>query len=406
MVAVAGFGETLTFEQALDAAAKLNPDVQRAQLRILESQAGTDALRAGFRPQVTGQLGMARQTSNLQGIGLVFPGLPSRIGPYRTFDARPVVSQKVLDLSLLAGVRASRARVDQSKHEVAALREDIVLAAAQLYLQARQLESSAQAAEARIKTAGAILERAQHSEASGSASKLDVARAESQLYTERAGLHGIVKDLETAKSLLLRTIGRSQASVTLADVTAPVEPSSPAARAETAALEAKQRVAELEVQQARSKRMPEISASAGWGVLGAGPDRAVGTYSYGFTATVPVWTGGRIADEVKSAQSRVAQVEQELRGTRLRVEQEWQQSQIELTAAKSMLAEASKSLTAAQTVLELSRMRFASGLSTSLDVVTAQGTLAQAEDYQIRMRYEVSLAAVRLRHAAGVLTSN
>ncbi|MFN9265702.1 MAG: TolC family protein, partial [Acidobacteriota bacterium] len=100
--------QTLTLESALELAAKQNPGVQLSRLRLLERRAQTDALRAGYLPQADLLVSATRQTSNLQGIGLVFPGFPSRIGPFRTFNARPIVSQKVIDLSLLASVRAAR----------------------------------------------------------------------------------------------------------------------------------------------------------------------------------------------------------------------------------------------------------------------------------------------------------
>ena len=48
------------------------------------------------------------QTINLQNIGLIIPGMNSRVGPFRTFDARPTVMQNVLDLSLLSRIRAAR----------------------------------------------------------------------------------------------------------------------------------------------------------------------------------------------------------------------------------------------------------------------------------------------------------
>ena len=57
--------------------------------------------------------------------------------------------------------------------------------------------------------------------------------------------------------------------------------------------------------------------------------------------------------------------------------------------------------TADPKALELSRMRFGAGLTTSVDVATAQGALAEAEDAEIRTRYEWYAAEARLARAEG-----
>ena len=106
---------TLTLRSALDAAGRMSPTVQSARLSILESEAAAMRVKAGYGPQLSLVIGGAYQTTNLQGIGVIFPGFPSRAGPYRTFNARPVLTQTVLDLSLLDEIRASRERIREVK---------------------------------------------------------------------------------------------------------------------------------------------------------------------------------------------------------------------------------------------------------------------------------------------------
>ena len=56
---------------------------------------------------------------------------------------------------------------------------------------------------------------------------------------------------------------------------------------------------------------------------------------------------------------------------------------------------------AARKVLELARLRFEAGMATAVDTVTAQGALAEAEDGEIRARYEAQMALARLAFARG-----
>ena len=80
----------------------------------------------------------------------------------------------------------------------------------------------------------------------------------------------------------------------------------------------------------------------------------------------------------------------------LQFTQEVRQSRIERDAAVQSLEAARKAVAAARESLELSRLRFTSGLATSLDTVVAQGSLADAEDLEIRSLYQYQLARARM----------
>jgi outer membrane protein TolC len=389
---------TLALREALDAADKLSPDVQQARLRILESEA---------TPQASVLVSGASQTSNLQGIGLSFPGVPSRVGPYTTFNARPVVTQTVLDMSLLTSIRASRERIERFRFDAATVREDTLSAVLQTYLRGLQAESRVTAAEARVVSFGASLKQARELEAAGSAHKLDVARAEEQYHSELAGLSNAHRDAAVWKTLLLRTIGMppdEAVTLTAPELPAPLPTTMSSAvqgRTEIQSLESQIRTAKLDEQRAARERLPRITAAGDYGVYGEAPNHSVSTYSVGATLVIPITTGGRVAGERKEAQARAKQIEERLRSTRLQIAQEIAQSVIEKDAAYQSLAEFSKAAAAARESLELSRLRFAAGLSTNLDTIAAQSALTQAEDQEIRARYEYHLGAARLARARG-----
>jgi outer membrane protein TolC len=398
----------LSLREALDQAAKLSPDVQSAQLRYLESQAAVDETKAAYQPQLTATVAAQYQTSNLQGIGLIFPGFPSRVGPYRVFDARPRLTQTVLDLSLISGIRASRERAGQFKQEALVTRESTLLAVLQVYLQALQAESRVTAADARLKTAEAVLEQTRDLESSGAASKLDIARAEQQTETERFARINAQKDRDVLVTLLLRTIGMEQtagdanANVSLvAPMIAPQPPSQSAERAEVGAANARIRAAELEKQRAERERLPKIQAFGDYGVLGTGPEQSLSTYAVGGAISVPLWTGRRIESQIAEAKARIGQAEQELRRVKLQIDQEVKQARVEMDATRQAITAAEKSAAAARTSVELARLRFSAGLATNIDTIVAQGTEAQAEEQEIQARYDHLLARAKLARAQG-----
>jgi outer membrane protein TolC len=397
----------LTLADALDLAGKQSPDVQLARLRALESRAQADAVRPALGPQVVASIAATYQTSNLQGIGLTFPGIPSRIGPYGVLDARPRVTQNILDLSLLADWRAARARVQAAEEDAHAIAERTRLAVVELYIRALAASSSERAAAARLATAEALLGQVRDAEQAGTANKLDVARAERQAERERTVMILAARDAGTLRAALKQTIGLEDArEIELAGIATPRAPQAGfetalERRPEMRMLAARRAALEQEYEKARRERWPKIAAFADYGALGRDPANAVSTWAIGASASVPLFTSGRIASEVKAARLRLEQWEQERKRVVLAIRQEIESSLVELDAARRARESAARARDAARETLELARLRYGAGLTTNLDVVAAQGSLAEAEEDEIRTRYDEALAAARLARACG-----
>jgi outer membrane protein TolC len=395
-------GQTFSLEAALEQAAKQNPGVQVARLRVLERQAQAAATKAAYLPQAEVLVSGAYQTNNLQGIGLVFPGLPDRLGPYRTFNARPVVTQKVMDFSLVSSIRASRRQAAAAKLDVEAVREETQAAVVALYLQTLQAESRVRAAKARLETADALLQQVTEREKSGAASQLDVARNRQQREAEQVVLIGAEQELAQLKPALAELLGGAYSGEL-------VEPklvmAAEGTRPDVQAAEERVRAAEEELARARRQRWPQLGVSGDYGVLGAGPDRSLSTYSVGATLSVPVWTSGRLESEIRAAAARVEQAKEEVRRLQLAAVRAAEQAVIGHASQTRAAAAAAGSAAAARQVLALARLRYESGLATAVDTVTAQGALAEAEEAEIRARYEASIALARLAYARGSIRS-
>lgn len=394
-------GQTLTLEAALDLADKQNPGVQITRLRVLERQAQAESTRAAYLPQANVVVSGAYQTNNLQGIGLIFPGVPQRIGPYRTFNARPVVTQQVLDFSLLAAIRASRLEAAAAKFDVEAAREEAQAAVITLYLQTFQAQSRVRAARARLSVAEALLNQVLDREKGGAASKLDVARNRQQRDAESVALIAAEQDEALLRPALAELLG-GPVNGALAEPRLQMETEETEfSRPDVRAAEERVKAAEQEVARKRRERWPKLSASGDYGVLGAGPDRSTSTYGVGATLLIPIWTSGRLEADERAAAQRLAQAKEEVRRLQLGAERMAAQARIAFHGQTRAAAAAQSSVTAAREVLELARLRYESGMATAVDTVTAQGALAEAEDAEIRARYEVSIALARLAFARG-----
>ncbi len=407
--------ETLGLRQAVEKAAEMSPDVAIARLRIVESQAEAGATAAAYKPQLNGRVESSRQTTNLQGIGLSFPGVPARIGPYWLFNARPVLTQVLFDGPLRSQIKAARETYQQNRHSADAVRETTQLAVLELYLQALQSDSRIGASRARLETAKAVLKQAGDREQLGDASKLDVARATQEFRNEEATLAQLQRDLRVLKAALARTIGLASDEFELealpvspVALVPPAESSievAVAERPETLSIASSIRRADLESERAKREYWPKLSFAADFGVLGRSPAQNVSTYTVGAALSFPIWTSGRIENEREAAQARAAQARESQRQTRLSIEEDVRRSLIEWNASREVLQASEKAAAAAKESVDLSILRFESGLSTNIETSTAQARLAEAEDLAIRSRYDVFLARARNSRARGRVLS-
>jgi outer membrane protein TolC len=398
--------QLLTLQQALDTAGKANPELQRARLRVLESEAQAEVQRSVMGPQLSLGVSQSYQTSNLAGIGVGGAGFPSRVGPYRVFDTRPRLTQTVLDLSLPAAWRAARERAGQAREEAAVTGEQTLAAVIDVYLRALAADSRARAGAARVETARALLGQVSDAERAGTSSQLDVSRARQQLESEQAALLLARRDRDALVTVLKRTVGLEQAvPVELEDVAAAAPESAPLIRPEIRALEANRRALQQDKVRAQRERWPTVTAFGDFGVLGQDPTQALSTFTVGASLNIPLWTSGRIANQISTARLRIEQADRERRALDLEVSQEEAQARLQREAAREALVHCARATAAARQTLQLARLRFGAGLTTNLDVIAAQGNLAQAEDEEIRTRYDGLLAAARLALARGDVMS-
>jgi outer membrane protein TolC len=407
--------EVLPLREAVERAARLSPEVAVARLKAVEAAAEADVARSAYLPQVSVQTGISGQTTNLQGIGLFIPGFSPRVGPYSVFDARPRLTQTVLDWSLLESIRAARKASEESRFRAEAAREATQLAVAEMYLEALQADSRVAASAARLATAQALLKQAQDREQAGASSKLDVARAEQEFRVEEATRIQAARDRDLLKASLARLIGLEETAFDLERFAIPAGRLLPPPVVETrVALEAR---AEIRAEQAAAEResrnlaaarreyLPKIAFAADYGVLGASPWNSLSTYTIGGTVTIPVWTSGRIENSIGAARARLDQAREIQRSAKLRVEEEVRRALLEWEAAHGALIAAERATAAARESVELSRLRFDAGLSTNIDTVTAQSRLAEAEDFEIRTRYDLYRAQARHARSMGGILS-
>jgi len=404
--------EALTLSQALDQAAAQNPNVQMARLRVLEARALAAARQSEYLPQVNVSVSTAYQTNNLQGIGLAFPGLSSRLGPYRTINARLSYPRR-LSTSACSAPSAPAFSARRLRRRMSKLSAKIPKPPSSEPI-FRCSKPNPALQPPRPGSADALLAQTTDLEQAGRASKLDLARQQQRREIEQLSVIAAQQETDALLPQIAELIGRATspgleiAPPTPAPFTgsaASVVAAAQATRPDLAALKTRVAVAEQELARVHRERLPKVTGLGDYGLLGAGPDRSIGTWNIGTAVTIPLWTSGRLENEANAAGQRVAQAKLEIERLQLAVQRQPSQAWIDYQASLAATTTATRSVFSAQKILELAQLRYQSGLATTIDTVTAQANVAEADDALIRARYLALMAQARLAAASGDVRS-
>jgi outer membrane protein TolC len=384
----------LTLHDAIQKALQANLSVLEAGARVQEAE-GTRARRlsAALLPRVNVQTYASVQNRNLRAFGMSLPGVPEVVGPFSNYDFRIYAQQNVIDLQSYRGLKASERALDADKMDERDARDAIVRAVAALYLNAQSASARAEAAQSRVTDSSTLLKLAKDKHDAGTATGVDVLRAEVQLANDRQAL--LIAENQTKQSLLAlaRNLGMNPATpLELAEpliyhsLSQPeaeaLAPSALAARADYLSL-ASQRQGLVEQQRAnRARSYPKLSLSGNFGGIG----RSIG----GVTDTGLVQ--GQIdftlfdrdrQGEAQELASRVKRIDDQIADLRRGIEEDLREALLNLDSAAQQVTVALEGRQLAHRELELAQDRFQQGTANNVEVVTAQDELARAEENYI-----------------------
>ncbi len=403
------FHQPLTLIQLTSLAQENNPSTKVAWAQIQESEAGVALARAGYWPQVTGQI--SAQRSSFVNFSGTSSGSQTRYGPS-------------VSLSYLLWDFGNRAGgLDGAKFTLASTRlardqtlQDVILQVEQDYYQVSGLQALVDANEQSVKDAEASLDAAHQRQHTGLATIGDIYQAEAALAGARLTLQQSEGQLAAARGQLATTVGYSpdvdlplapwqkkidtalpkQSIADLLEQARNVHPSLLAAKANQQAA-----LANLEV--VRAKGLPSLSFDANAGIT-----RTVGVadssnYSAGITVSIPIFAGFGDRAANRQAQARVDVEQATVDQLRQQVELEVWQAYQNLKTTAATLDTSAAQLKSARQADEVASARYKAGLASILDVLSAQSTLATARAQQVQAQLNWFAGLAALGHAVGGL---
>jgi len=386
----------LTLQAAIEKALQANLNILLAEARVGEAEGARErSMSAALLPRVNAQTYANVQNRNLRAFGISVLGLPlpSVVGPFSNYDARIYAQQNILDLATYHNFKASEIALEANKLDERDARDIIVRAIAALYLNAQTAASRVDSAQSRVNDSTALLKLATDKHDAGTATGVDVLRAQVQLANDQQVMLVARNDQKQALMALARNIGMGPGTqIGLAEPLKyhalseqPPEALLPAAlqaRADFLSLD-KQRETLLQQQKANQARYyPRVSLNGNIGELG----RSVGSMQT--TGIIQGQVDFTVFDrdrngEAQQLASRLKRIEAQITDLKLGVDQEIRQALLNLDSAAQQVEVAGKGQELAQRELVLAKDRFQSGTANNVEVVTAQDELARAEENYI-----------------------
>lgn len=399
----------LTLKEAVQLALKQNPQRIAARILTLESERERQIARAPLLPQA-GLI--ANDSLNQYNFQAFEKSQPKGAGPFQYVEAGPAFSQTIFDMPQIRAFQVGREGVKEARAEEIVTRETVSLAVVSQYLLVLRAQATYEAAKARVALAERLFHQAEELQKTGVGLKIDTLRANVELQNEKQGLI----DSETATRTTAYVLAE------LLDLPREQEPEvadhmeffalpaydratmlneALADRPEMKSIASQQRIAELEHKAASEQRLPQLDFSGFWYYQGEHFNEGIPAYTYALGLSLPLFTGGRIQAESAKAALEQQHIDENRRQLEAQIVRQVKSALDELESARSSVEVANLGLQLANDEVSQAQRRFQAGVTTNIEVITAQDEFARASDNQIEALYRFNQSRANLARAMG-----
>lgn len=414
----------LSLVEALRLALQQNHQLKVAAFEVAVARAQLAQARAGTAIQANVQGGYTRiqegATTSIPVSGCGAPpcGVLTIPAPSPDiYDARLVLQYPLYSGGRVeAQIAMGEANLKGAEATFERIKQQIIFTIRQAYYQLLLAQVGLDSANHSVTQAAENLRVARARVASGVSPKFDEVQADVALATARQGQvrarNGAAQATQGLAGLLNLPLETPLAPT---DRFAIVVVETPLDQLITRALEIRPELVEVRARQAAAQagvRLAESGARLNLGLSGAfdysntagfvpGPQLS-SAWSVTLAATLNVSDGGLAKDRIDEAKQRLEQLKAAEAQQRQAVELEVRQSYLNLQSAREELTGADALQAQAAEALRIANVRFAAGVGTSLEVLSAQSSSSQAEAAKAQAFFNYNVARASLVRAVGV----
>lgn len=398
----------LTLQEALRQALAANPTLGRSRVEVDALQAQVNVTRSAIFPRIGFQGSFTRNDSEVS-----FGGEEDStvILPLNDWSYRVTLSQPIFAGNReRKAIRQARLSVDSARQGVLDTQEQLIFGVASNFLAVVQAEDLLAVEQRNLELARRRRDQAQIFFEAGETTRVDVLRADTDIKVVERRIAAARQSRETAMSNLRLNLA----------LDAPIEvvpPGDflPALPGETALIREAEtnrpelaqalvaaEISRLEVAKQRGAYLPTVTADGAWINQRAGfPSDQYGQLS--LNLAVPIYSSGEIKGRIALADERRRQAELRVEEIRQAVREDVRQSLVDLQTAEASLQLSREQLVAAEAEYEQATELYSAQELTSLEVESAETSLADARRAVTNSQLDRDLAELRAWAAAGLL---
>ncbi len=396
-----------TLTRLVGQALRQNRDLETAQARIAEYRAEAGVARSALFPSLALNGSASRNK-------IAFPGFA--VPPYTAYRATADLAWE-LDFwgQARRGIQAANADLAAREADVRATVLSLVSYVATGYLELLELDQERAVAERTLSSRQATLDLARRRFGRGLISELDVRQFEAQVAVPAARLAQVEQLRSQAEHALNVLLGEGPVAIprggSLAAaarrVTVPDSVSSTliARRPDVEAAERAYAAATARVGIADAARLPTFAITGSYGGQAATAGMVFNSQSRVYVLqggiSIPIFTGGRLANQSEAARARAEQARAQYEQTVLVALGEAGDALVGVRAARDEAAAEETQASALRRALELAELRYGNGVSNYLEVLDAERSLFEAELAASQAELKQLTAAVQLYKALG-----
>lgn len=408
--------DSLSIRDAIVLAIKNAPSITRASALADAAHARTDEAHVTKRPTLSADAAYTRIDPTIQ-VQLPLNGkLESfSFAPNDNYEAQATLSQILYDFGRAnANIAASQSNEKSALDNLDAIKSLVTFQVVQSYFGIITADQTIRIEEDQKKVLQSSLGISETREKQGTVTSLDVLSTQTRI----AAIESQEADMRAAKDRQLaglrRLLGMKPGTPLIIQST-PALPSvsnvldsllleASAHRPELLLSKDAEESARLQIDAARLSNPPLLLANISAGVKdGYPPALTKPTLNWAGTVrfSYPILEGGLVDDKIAEAQANYVAAQAQTADLRRQIESEVETAKADIDANQIKLGLTQVQIQQAQRALEIADVRYKNGAATSLDYLTAQSALEQAQLQQVQTSFNYALSIFNLKRALG-----
>ena len=394
----------LTVDDAVATALNNHPQLVEAQENLNGAEARTGQAQSNYYPQISIVADWNK--------GRSYFAAQESIRSTEVGTAGVYLNQTLYDFGRTGGaVDAARSNRAVAEKTLDLTRQDLTLRVKSAFYLLLSAQKQVAATMETVTVREAVYEQAREFFNQGVRAKVDVARAEANLFAAKTALIRAENNREIARLELANAMGMEtleECSLTEPAATelllperAQLQGEALQNRGELQQLTALKAAASANIKSAKSSYLPILSGTASTGYADQYLPPTDHVWGVGLNLTMPLFSGFSSVEQVREANANLNVIEARLNNLRLQVIKDAEAAWLNCNEAAARITSTEMEVTAATESRLLAEGRYHEGVGNIIEVTDAQSKGVDAQTANIQARYDYYVALARLDRALG-----